>query len=75
MRDDSILYGEALANAGTKAKVLIAENAMHGFLPFKKAKGRQEAESAIWQFMAGRNVENITFLSKKEYKEFRKSHQ
>ena len=54
---------------------MIAENAMHGFLPFKKAKGRQEAESAIWQFMAGRNVENITFLSKKEYKEFKKSHQ
>ena len=48
---------------------------MHGFLPFKKAKGRKEAESAIWQFMAGRNVENIEFLSEKEFKAFRKSHE
>ena len=75
LRDDAILYGQALSSAGTKAKVLIAENAMHGFLPFKNANGREDAESAIWQFMAGRNVENIEFLSKKEYKTFRKSHE
>ena len=75
LRDDAILYGQALSSAGTKAKVLIAENAMHGFLPFKNANGREDAESAIWQFMAGRKVENIEFLSKKEYKTFRKSHE
>lgn len=75
LRDDAILYGEALEAAGTKAKVLIADGALHGFLPFKMAKGRIEAESAIWQFMAGRNVENITLMNKKEFKKFRKTHE
>lgn len=75
LRDDSILYGEALTNAGTKAKVLIVEDAMHGFMPFRKAKGRKEAESAIWQFMTGRNCDNVELLDKKAFKKYRKDHE
>lgn len=75
LSDDARLFGEALKKADTKVKVLIAEGAMHGFLPFKNAKGRREAETAIWQFTAGRNVENIEFLSNQEFSKFKKSHQ
>ena len=74
LRDDAILYGEALKSAGTKSKVLVVDGAMHGFLPFKSAKGREEAESAIWQFMSGRNVENIELLSSGDFKKYRKTH-
>ncbi len=62
--DDAVLYGEKLAESGVKKKVLISENSMHGFLPFKYAKGREEAETAIWQMINGRNVESIEFMKK-----------
>lgn len=70
--DDSILYGERLSSDGTKAKVLVCENSMHGFLPFKHAKERKKAESAIWQMIHGRNVEVIDFLSESELKALKK---
>ncbi|MBQ0072491.1 MAG: alpha/beta hydrolase [Spirochaetales bacterium] len=72
--DDARLFSEELKKADTKAKLLIAKGAMHGFLPYKKAKGRVEAETAIWQFMAGRNVENIEFMDKKAFNKFKKNH-
>ncbi len=66
--DDGVLYGKKLLSDGTKAKVLIAEKSMHGFLPFRYAKEREEAESAIWQMIHSRNVEGITFMNKAEFK-------
>ncbi len=70
--DDSVLYGERLSSDGTKAKVLVCENSMHGFLPFKHAKERKKAESAIWQMIHGRNVEVIDFLSEGELRALKK---
>ncbi len=74
LSDDARLYAEELKKSDTKAKLLIAKGSMHGFLPYRKAKGRVEAETAIWQFMAGRNVENIEFMDKKEFHTFKKNH-
>ena len=75
LRDDAVLYSEALKNAGTKSNVLIVEGAMHGFMPFRKARGRVEAESAIWQLLSGRNVENIELLNKKAFRQYRRNHE
>lgn len=75
LRDDAVLYSEALKNAGTKSNVLIVEGAMHGFMPFRKARGRVEAESAIWQLLSGRNVENIELLNKKAFRQYRRKHE
>lgn len=72
LRDDALLYKEALENGGTKANVLIADGAMHGFLPFKKAKGRKECERVIWLFINGKNADSITFVSQKELKKLKK---
>lgn len=69
--DDGLLYGEKLAADGTKAKVLVAENSMHGFLPFRYAREREKAESAVWQMIHSRNVEAVTFLNKSEFKAFK----
>lgn len=72
LHDDAVLYNEALKNAGNKTKLLIAKNSFHGFLPFKNARGRKESESAICQFISGRNVESIEFMNKKELRKFKK---
>ena len=66
--DDSLLYSEALIKATTKAKVLVAPSSLHGFMPFRKANGREEAESAIWQFVHGKNVETISFLKRAQFR-------
>ena len=71
--DDSVLYSEALVREGVKSKVLIAENAMHGFMPFKHGKGREEAESAVYQMVHGRNVDAVEFLTPKQFRALRKS--
>lgn len=70
--DDSLLYGEALERDGNKVKVLVAASSLHGFITFKKARGREEAETAIWQLTHGRNVEAIEFLSKSKFKALKK---
>lgn len=68
LADDSSLYEKALLDAGNKARLLIAKNSFNGFMPFKHANGRIEAESAIWQFVSGRAMEHIKLVSKKEAK-------
>lgn len=70
--DDSLLYGEKLAADGVKAKVLVSKDSMHGFMPFKHAKGRKEAEGAVWQMIHGRNVEAVEFISGMELREKKK---
>lgn len=73
LHDDAVLYKGALENAQNKAKVLIPENSIHGFMPFKDAKGREESERVIWQFVSGRNIESIDFMNKKDFKKFKKT--
>lgn len=71
LSDDAKLYGQALSEAGTKSNVLIAQDAFNGFMPFKHASGRVASESAIWQFVNGRPVDHIRFLSKRELRHSR----
>ena len=68
LTDDAMLYEKALNNAGGKAKLLIAKQSFNGFMPFKHAQGRKEAESAIWQFTNGRSLEHTKLVQKKELK-------
>lgn len=74
LSDDTVLYAEALLNAGSRAKSFVLEGTMHGFMPFKTAKGRIEAERLIYQLISGRNVENISLMNNKEFKIFKKDH-
>ncbi len=70
--DDSVLYTDALQTEGGKAKVLICRDSMHGFMLFRHAKERPNAESAVWQMLHGRNVEAIELLSPSEFRDLRK---
>lgn len=67
LRDDALLYGKKLKEENNKVNVLLCEESMHGFMPFKYGKGRKEAESAIWQMLHNRNVDAITLLSSQEF--------
>ena len=66
LSDDGVLYAAALNEAGTKANALVCKGAMHGFMPYKDGKGREEAECAIHQFTSGRSVENVQLCSRRE---------
>lgn len=68
LADDAMLYEKALTEAGSKAKLLVVEKAFNGFMPFKHALGRMEAEGAIWQFTSGRSVEHIKLMTRKALK-------
>lgn len=71
LADDAKLYGDALKESGSKANVLVAPNSFNGFMPFRHASGRVESESAIWQFVSGRSVENVKIVSRKDLKTIR----
>lgn len=66
--DDSKLYNDALLKADGKSRVIISEGSFHGFMPFKHGRGREEAECAIKQFLSGRTLENIQFVTQHELK-------
>ncbi len=73
LHDDAVLYGEALEKDGSKVRVLTAADSMHGFMPFRNAQGREEAESAVWQMIHGRSVESVVLMNRKEFRTFRKN--
>ena len=66
--DDALLYEKALKEGGTEAAAFVAKGAYNGFMPFKDAKGRDDAEGAIWQFLGGRKASNVQFFPKKVIK-------
>ena len=71
LRDDAKLFADALNENGTKARCFIAEGAFHGFMPYRSAVGRKEAECAIRQFVSGRPLDNIQFKSEQELKKLK----
>ncbi len=68
LREDGVLYAEALKSADTPVKHLEIKDSFHGFFPYPDAKGTDESESAILQFIGGRPLESIELISKKELK-------
>lgn len=68
LHDDGVLYAAELEKAGTSVKVFTAPSSYHGFMCYKNAKGRLESECAIRQFVSGRKLENIKFVTEKELK-------
>lgn len=62
LKDDGILYAQELEKAGTPVKVFTAPNSYHGFILYKGAEGREEAECAIRQFVSGRSLKNVQFI-------------
>ena len=79
--DDGRLYAEALDSADTPVKYLECKNTVHGYLVFPAAPGSEETETAIIQFIGGRQVEQVELLTraqlrkqtKREFKVARKA--
>lgn len=66
--DDGKLYAEALASADTPVKHLECTHTVHGFMVFPSAPGTEETESAIIQFIGGRQVEQVELLTRSQLK-------
>lgn len=63
LMDDGCLYAMELEKAETPVKAFTAPGAFHGFMTYRHADGRMEAECAIRQFVSGRSLKNIQFIS------------
>ncbi len=66
LSDDGKLYAEALESGGSNARVLMVKNTFHGFLLYRNATGAKETECAIRQFVSGRPLKNIQFMTEAE---------
>ena len=66
--DDAKLYDAALKEAGGKSRLFVSKSSFHGYMPFKHATGREETECLIKQFVAGRTLENLQFITHRELK-------
>lgn len=76
LRDDAMLYADALASADTPVKYLEIKGAYHSFVNYPIAKGNEEAECAVLQFVSGKSLSKIKLMTertmKREIKEERK---
>ncbi|MCY1152218.1 MAG: alpha/beta hydrolase [Sphaerochaetaceae bacterium] len=68
LRDDGMLYADALASADTPVNYLEVKDAYHSFLNFPMAKGNEEAECAVSQFVNGKSLSKIKLMTKKKMK-------
>jgi acetyl esterase len=68
LRDDSMLYADALASADTPVNYLEIKEAHHGFINYPSAKGNEEAECAVSQFVNGKNLSKIKLTTEKKMK-------
>ncbi len=66
LRDDAMLYADALASADTPVKYLEIEGAYHSFINYPMAKGNEEAECAVLQFVSGKNLSKIKLITAKK---------
>ncbi len=73
LRDDGLLYADALASADTPVKYLEVKKSVHGFFLYPQATGTEETESALIQFIGGRPVEQVALISRKEWQKAQKS--
>lgn len=64
--DDGKLYAEALDSADTPVKYLECKHTVHGFLAFPAAPGSEETETAIMQFIGGRQVQQVELLTRSQ---------
>lgn len=64
--DDGRLYAQALDSADTPVKYLECKNTVHGYLAFPAAPGTEETESAIMQFIGGRQIQQVELLTRKQ---------
>ncbi|NCD05583.1 MAG: alpha/beta hydrolase [Spirochaetia bacterium] len=68
LRDDSMLYADALASADTPVNYLEIKNAYHSFINLPMAKGNEEAECAVSQFVNGKSLSKIILTTEKKMK-------
>ncbi len=66
--DDAKLYDEALRAADVKSRLFVSNSSFHGYMPFKHGTGREETECVLKQFVAGRTLENLQFITARELK-------
>lgn len=74
LKDDGKLYQEALESGGSEAKVFTAKNTFHGFLLYRNATGSQEATCAIRQFVSGRPLKNVQFMTESDLRRENRMH-
>lgn len=72
LRDDGILYADALASADSPVKYLEVKGTYHGFATFPNVRGADEAQSAVTQFIKGKSLKNIVLKTQKELKRDKK---
>lgn len=65
LRDDAKLYAEALEAADSPIKYLEIKDAYHSFINYPMAKGNEEAECAVLQFISGKNLSKIKLMTEK----------
>lgn len=68
LKDDGMLYAQALEAADTPARYLEVKHGVHGFINYPSATGSLETESAMKQFIDGRTLESISLITQKELK-------
>lgn len=68
LRDDGIMYADALASADTPVKYLEAKGSYHGFAIFPKVHGSDEAQCAVRQFVSGKDLKKVVLMTEKELK-------
>lgn len=68
LRDDAMLYADALASADTPVNYLEIKEAIHGFINYPKAIGNEEAECAVLQFVNGKSLSKIKLTTEKQMK-------
>jgi acetyl esterase len=74
LHDDGMLYADALASADTPVQYLEVKGSLHGFITIPEAKGNEETECAIQQFVYGRSVGTIVLTTKKQMERDKKQH-
>lgn len=73
LKDDALMYYQALKNSGTPAKLLKISDRMHGFVKFPKAERWHDEMMSIASFLNGRSVTNIELLTKSEREKLKRT--
>lgn len=66
LKDDGKLFVEAIKESGGKAHYIEIENAIHGFILHKKAKGSEESDCMVRQVISGRPIDKVQEMTESE---------
>lgn len=73
LKDDAVMYCNALRQTETGVKLLKISDRMHGFVKFPKAERWEDEMLSIASFLNGRSVTNIELLTKAEREKLKRT--